>query len=227
MADEPRITDPQRVRALAHPLRLELLDVLKIEGEATATRCAELTSESVASCSFHLRMLAKYGFVEEVERPGRQKPWRRTAAGFSASADFDSPESVNALQEMSTFIVEREADRLRGWIARAGQEPAEWIEASSICTSAFWATSKELAELNAAMLELTERFKDRWDDPKTRPEGARIARLLSATSVDPDRHGITKERSTASKDDGSPAGKQGDSADHTGATHGENSTSSS
>lgn len=187
MSDKPRITDPQRVRALAHPLRLELLDILKLEGEATATRCAELTGESVASCSFHLRMLAKYGFVEEVERPGRQKPWRRTLTGFSASADFDSPESVQAVQEISAFMVERAAKRLRAWIARSADEPPEWVEASSISTSAFWVTSDELADLNNAIVELTEQFKGRWDDPAARPTGARIARLMSATSVDPDR----------------------------------------
>ena len=71
-----RITDPQRIRALTHPLRLELMDVLAEEGAATATRCAELTGESVASCSFHLRMLAKYGYIEPAERTGREKPWR-------------------------------------------------------------------------------------------------------------------------------------------------------
>ena len=57
------ISEPERVRALAHPLRLALLDFLEDGGEATATRCAEATGESVASCSFHLRILAKYGFM--------------------------------------------------------------------------------------------------------------------------------------------------------------------
>jgi hypothetical protein len=42
-----------RLRALAHPLRWKLFDIVFREGTATATRCAELTGESVASCSYH------------------------------------------------------------------------------------------------------------------------------------------------------------------------------
>lgn len=72
-------TDPQALRALAHPLRWKLIDVLEREGDATATRCAELTGESVASCAYHLGILAKYGYVEASPgRTGREKPWRLT-----------------------------------------------------------------------------------------------------------------------------------------------------
>ena len=60
-----RMTDPRALRALAHPLRLSLLGMLRTEGPLTATRAGELLGESSASCSFHLRQLAKYGLVEE------------------------------------------------------------------------------------------------------------------------------------------------------------------
>ena len=58
------------------PTRLELLDFLHEAGEATATECSRRLGESVASCSFHLRMLGKYGYIEPAERRGREKPWR-------------------------------------------------------------------------------------------------------------------------------------------------------
>ena len=87
------ISDPARIRALAHPLRLELLDHLRDAGEATATECAAQVGESVASCSFHLRMLAKYGFLERAERRGKEKPWRiaREAANLNSRPDPDVP----------------------------------------------------------------------------------------------------------------------------------------
>src|SRR5687767_497769 len=69
-------SDPERMRALAHPLRLALLQYLDDVGEATATQCARHTGESVANCSFHLRLLARYGFVEPAEQRGRERPWR-------------------------------------------------------------------------------------------------------------------------------------------------------
>lgn len=185
--DRPRITDPQRLRALAHPLRNELMDVLAVEVEATATRCAELTGESVASCSFHLRMLAKYGFIEPVPQSGREKPWRLVSRSYSTSADLDDQASIHAAQDVATFVVEREAQRLREWIQRAPVEPVQWRDAAVLSSSVFWATSAELAELTEQLTSLTDRFKERWNDPSTRPDGARVVRLFGATTVDPDR----------------------------------------
>jgi hypothetical protein len=77
VTDEERTPDPKALRALAHPARWQLVDLLGSEGTATATRCAEVLGESVASCSYHLRMLAKYGYIEEAPgRAGKEKPWR-------------------------------------------------------------------------------------------------------------------------------------------------------
>src|SRR5690348_8450535 len=89
-----RVTDPTAIRALAHPLRLDLMELLGTIGPATAAHCGRTLGVSQASCSFHLRQLAKYGFVEEAE-PGsdrRERRWQvpesrptlRIAAGGSA-----------------------------------------------------------------------------------------------------------------------------------------------
>ena len=65
------------LRALAHPLRWKLIDLLGTEESATATRCAEVLGESVPSCAYHLGILAKYGYIELVPgHTGREKPWR-------------------------------------------------------------------------------------------------------------------------------------------------------
>ena len=52
---------------MAHPVRLRLLAELADLGQATATELAERTGESPANCSWHLRQLARYGFIEEAE----------------------------------------------------------------------------------------------------------------------------------------------------------------
>src|SRR5215203_7352652 len=78
-SDNRRVTSATELRALAHPTRLALLDLLDAEGPLTATQAGERLGESPASASFHLRTLAKYGFVEEAEGGrGRQRPWRIT-----------------------------------------------------------------------------------------------------------------------------------------------------
>lgn len=65
------------LRGLAHPIRLQLLALLADERQLTSTRASALTGETVANCSFHLRQLAKYGFVEATDGDDRRHhPWR-------------------------------------------------------------------------------------------------------------------------------------------------------
>src|SRR4051812_34521811 len=73
-----RVTDVRALRALAHPLRNRLLGQLRVNGPATASRLGRAIGESSGSTSYHLRQLAAYGFVEEVEGRGtaRERWWR-------------------------------------------------------------------------------------------------------------------------------------------------------
>jgi DNA-binding transcriptional ArsR family regulator len=176
-----RITDPERIRALAHPLRLELLDYLGDVPEATATECAERTGESVASCSFHLRMLEKYGFIERAEPRGREKPWRVVSNRIDARPDPDVPGSLTAVRELASVNVAREAERINRFLARADEEPPEWVRAVTITRSSFWATAEEMAQLSRDLQEIAhERFGGRSADASLRPQGARFARLFAA-----------------------------------------------
>ncbi|MGH8776789.1 MAG: helix-turn-helix domain-containing protein [Jiangellaceae bacterium] len=179
-----RITDPQSIRALAHPLRLQLIDVLGEEPELTATRCAELTGESVASCSFHLRMLAKYGYVEPGERRGREKPWRLVSSRQDMRPDVDDAASVRAVEALAAVVVEREAARTLGWLRRMPNEAPDWVDASTISRSSFWATAEELAEVSATLQAIAERFAGRWEKPGERPEGARPVRVFATAMPD-------------------------------------------
>lgn len=185
-----RITDPQSMRALAHPLRLQLMDLLGLEPELTATQCAELTGESVASCSFHLRMLAKYGYVEPGEQRGREKPWRLVSRSRTVGPDVDDPESVREAGAFAQVIVDREAGRLKRTIGRAAELGPEWLDSMTIRTSSMWMTQEELDEMIELLGEfqdvLKERFSDRRDDPSLRPDGARVVHFLGALSPDVD-----------------------------------------
>jgi predicted ArsR family transcriptional regulator len=187
-AEFPRVSDPQRVRALSHPLRLELMEVLR-DGPATATECAALTGESVASCSFHLRMLAKYGWVQPDDRRGREKPWRLTTRGHDIRPDDDDPDSLRAVRATAELYLEHEAERIREWLAAATQEPAAWTQASTLCGLDFWATADEVAELSRTVQSLADRFDARRADPSLRPDGSRPVRLFATVHAD-----IAKER---------------------------------
>lgn len=178
-------SDPERIRALAHPLRLELLEHLRSVGEATATECAGRVGESVASCSFHLRMLAKYGFIERAPSRGREKPWRLVGEGFDARPDPEVPGSLPAVRELGTLSVTREADRVLRFLSQVDREPEEWLQALTVTFQSFWVTAEELAELAEQLQSLTRRFDERTTDPALRPAGARPSRLFATLNPDP------------------------------------------
>src|SRR5262245_56618800 len=105
MVDRIELTDPRAMRAYAHPTRLALVGLLRREGPRTATQAAEAIGESVASCSFHLRQLAKYALVEEVEgQHGRAKPWRATAIFTTWRADSADAETSAAATHLDAVI---------------------------------------------------------------------------------------------------------------------------
>src|SRR5215475_12330181 len=114
-----RMTDPRALRALAHPLRLRLLTRLRTEGPLTATKAGELLGESSASCSFHLRQLAKYGLVGEAGGgTGRERPWRATAM-FTYTPDVaENPELAAATDQLAEVIADRYFKQLMRWLER-------------------------------------------------------------------------------------------------------------
>ena len=120
-----RLRDPRALRALAHPIRLSLVGLLRVEGPLTATRAAELLGESSASMSFHLRQLAKYGLVEEAGGgKGRERPWRATAMFTNLPDVAENPDLAVAGDLLSSVIAERYFEDVMRWLevtaARAG-----------------------------------------------------------------------------------------------------------
>src|SRR6201989_2093903 len=107
--ERPReLTDPKAMRALAHPVRLALLEALTDAGTLTATEAGERVGESPANASFHLRQLAKYGFVEEAEGGiGRRRQWKLRNLGLRWSDVSDDREQTAAAQGLSRVVTDR------------------------------------------------------------------------------------------------------------------------
>lgn len=183
MSEQPpaiRLTDPRALRAYAHPTRMALVGLLRLHGPLTATRAAELLgTESVASCSFHLRQLAKYGLVEEAGGGrGREKPWRATAAFTSWDASPADPEQAAAADALQRAVLDGYFARANAWLAHRAEDTPAWREAAGFGDSAVLATAAELAELNARIEELLRPYVARLTDGGERPEGARTVQLI-------------------------------------------------
>jgi DNA-binding transcriptional ArsR family regulator len=178
------IRDPQVLRAMAHPVRLRILEELAMAGAATATDLAERLGESAANCSWHLRQLAKYGFIEEAEGgSGRQRPWRLVVQSTRVSATAaDEPDLVRASDALVEVLLGREVEAFRAWQTRRHTAPREWREASFATQSWDHLTVDELAELRRELMDVVDRCLARFTeraDPAQRPPGVRPIRFLA------------------------------------------------
>ena len=157
------VDDPRAMRALAHPTRLALLDHLHASGHATATECGVAVGESPSSCSYHLRSLAKWGFVEEAEGGvGRERPWRARASRIEFPSD--GLEATVLRDE----ILARQQQRIRTALAAEHELPPRWRRAAQTSASMLELTPTELEELGERFEQLLAEYHGRGERRGTR-----------------------------------------------------------
>lgn len=167
------------MRALAHPTRLALLEVLNLHPSLTATEASELIGISPTNCAFHLRTLGRYGFVEEVETgPGRRRPWRikETDIRFSDTEG----EAASALADV---MLDHWLTRIRAVQGRRHTLPAAWQEVLGGSQTIVYATTAETAELVEDLRAVLSRYADRARDPDQRPADAEAVEILVFTQL--------------------------------------------
>jgi predicted ArsR family transcriptional regulator len=169
-----KLTDPRALRAVAHPTRLRLLALLRRDGPLTATQAGERIGESPASCSFHLRQLAKWGLVEEAAGgTGRQRPWQARASGHEWAPRGASAESTEAGDLLSRVVVEGWFEEALRWVDRRRNETSEWVDAAFFGDQTLYLTPAELDDLSRRIGELLEPYARRNGDQEARPDGSR------------------------------------------------------
>jgi hypothetical protein len=146
------VQDVRSIRALAHPLRLELLDLLRFEGLSTATLLARRTGESTGATSYHLRQLARYGYVEEDQTPGRERWWRyreRRPVVSGHGAD---------MRRLVAELLSREAHAVDRFLAERPRM-ADWDQAAFFQSRALRLTAAELDELRVEIERVLARYR--------------------------------------------------------------------
>jgi DNA-binding transcriptional ArsR family regulator len=165
-----RVDDAPTLRALAHPIRLALLEALSRREPLDATEAAEMIGETPSACSFHFRMLAKYGLVEADEAIGRRRPWRRkNPSGFVFPAVDDDPQTSLAAGALSDLVWGRLLDRARAVLASRPRLSAEWQAITSAAETVAYVTPAEAEQFRADLWALLGRYMDRLEDPSLRP----------------------------------------------------------
>src|SRR5215472_15707090 len=151
-----KLTDPETMRALAHPARIALWQHLILDGPATATECAPVAELSPSACSYHLRQLARYGFVEQDQAAaanGRERPWRAVVTSTTVE-DLDDPVALMAARLLDYTLEERWLVVRNRYESSKQDYPAQWRRAAGSDRSVLYATADELAELREKIREL-------------------------------------------------------------------------
>jgi DNA-binding transcriptional ArsR family regulator len=172
--------DARAVRALTHPLRLELLDLLRFEGPSTASRLARRVGESSGATSYHLRQLARHGFIEHDPRDGGRERWWRHRPRKLALPDAQGDASADrvATSGLLAELLAREAHALDRYLAaRRDVRLAGWEDSPFFLSLALRLTASELASLGRGIQSLVDGLR-RADEPDA-PQDALPVRMLA------------------------------------------------
>jgi hypothetical protein len=171
--DEPvTLTDAKAMRAVAHPLRMALIELLGYRQTLTATQASEALGESPANCAFHLRTLAKYGFLREAGGgKGRERPWTLVNRQVTITTHQDDPGAALAADELGNLWLDRWLERARRVFDMRNQVP-EWEEASGWTSRHVFLTPDEATAIRAEMRRMLQGYEERLSNPALRPEGA-------------------------------------------------------
>ena len=169
--NDPVLADVAGLKAVSHPLRVRMLAALRSDGPATASELARRFDTDTGSTSYHLRTLAKYGFVAAADdqRGRRERRWKATRAstdwdGAALAATAEGREAVALISRQQVAALMR---AMEGY--EAAPDPA-WARAAGMSDLVARLTPASLEAVVARLEEhAAERAAADADDPTARP----------------------------------------------------------
>jgi hypothetical protein len=143
------------------------------------TRCALVLGESTASCSYHLAMLAKYGYITAAPGEGREKPWRIADryGPLSVLPEGSSVEEAMASDAAMAAYLDYETAQLKDFFLRRREvEPEEWRDTWTMASQISWMTPAQVRDIGSRINQILNDAAA--DDPASRPPDARPMRLF-------------------------------------------------
>lgn len=190
-----RTLDAGALKALSHPMRVEIYDIIGQYGPQTASSLAARLGESSGITSYHLRALAQHDLIREVTGRGtaRERWWGRPVGRISLGGPgaHDTPAARTASRIVTSELYERRNAQLREFLAREEEEPAGWENTAMLATATARLTADQLRllgeQISALVTEAVETHRDQ-DGPDVR----RIALRVDLFPL-PDQHLPEKE----------------------------------
>jgi DNA-binding transcriptional ArsR family regulator len=197
------LTDPRMMRALAHPLRIAILELFAVQETLTATQVSEALGESPANCAFHLRTLGKYGVIQEAGGGrGRERPWKEVSSTIRVSTSgLNDKQAELAATALGQVALDRWLSRIKNAFSKRDW-PAEWEDGSEAHESVVYLTPAEMVRISEDIRVLFHPYLSRRKDPSLRPSGALpvefdvfafLRQDLAALVPDTDENGPSEE----------------------------------
>lgn len=182
-------TDPQlvlldraKLRAMAHPLRVRLLALLRTHGPATATVLARRVGQSSGVTSYHLRQLEASGFiVDDPDRGNRRERWWKSehrGTSFDPADDAADPEMRELgeayMRAVAGWYVDRMWTFLDSSVTLREEMGAAWDDSWTMSDNQLALTPEESKELVGEINALVARYRSAEPGP-VEPGTARVA----------------------------------------------------
>ncbi|MBD3548998.1 MULTISPECIES: ArsR/SmtB family transcription factor [Streptomyces] len=182
------VLDAKGLRAMAHPVRVQVIGLLRKHGPSTATRLAEQLGVNSGTASYHLRQLGAAGFVEEdTERGNARERWWRSVY---RSTWFNDPqlaeqEPAAALayqQSVASIYALRAQQTLNGLQTM----PRAWRDRFDLSDWVLRLTPEETAELYRELADVLGRYRrDTPENAATAPAGAERVGVITHILPEP------------------------------------------
>ncbi|AGZ46594.1 ArsR/SmtB family transcription factor [Actinoplanes friuliensis] len=159
------------LKALAHPLRQQLVTWLQRHGSATSADLAVEFDADRGATSYHLRQLARFGFVEEdTERSaGRRRYWRAIPQDVRLPRGPADPELALVADELGRQWMERADRDLTAYLSHR-DDFGEFAVAAQHSFGGTTLTAEELAQFSEEYIA----FASRWHrEPSQAAPGSR------------------------------------------------------
>lgn len=162
------VLDAQLLRALAHPMRVKIVGLLRVHGPATATTLAHRLAVNTGATSYHLRELAKVGLVVEDESRGNARDrWWKSA---HRSSHLNETELLRTDPDLALgylySVAQTNAEATLRYIDELPALPKAWQEAGTISDYGFRLTPAQLTEMLEEIQVVLERYRS---DPDEHP----------------------------------------------------------
>jgi DNA-binding transcriptional ArsR family regulator len=156
--------DAPTLKALAHPLRVQILRILQLRDRASVTSLATELGETTGAVSYHLRQLARHGLVEQSDagEDTTRQQWWQMAVDQIHMTGFEFLENEDTREAAGFLLREYQADRSRrlaNWFATATQWPQAWQRASSDLDGQVELNPKQTRELADELAAVVHRYR--------------------------------------------------------------------